>query len=263
MIKAANPNQIYSRRKAITVFFSCTALEERTGQLKVPDLFLGAARASMQQGFMWHRVKPLVITMLNEESSISLKQAIILVLPHLPLILEDNRHFIQLFAAAASTVPYTDEICQSVVDVLLRNALSLPDTPIGVWSWLNKRPSLPPLCDSRVMGSRREVVQMVRALGDIETLTSYLLLVWSEWDYLSLGGFREMCASIREDFGGVTKAHHREDLLEHLNRVLEGLDRGLGYLKQRNPYLDEGAIQRMKVGYGQLKEELLRVDREQ
>ena len=205
MIEAADPNQIYSKRKAITVFFSCTALEERTGQLKVPDMFLDAARASMQRGFMWHRVKPLITTMLNEESPISLKQATILVLPHLPLILEDNRHFIRLFSAAASAVPYTDEICQSVVDVLLRNALSLPHTPVGFWSWLNKRPSLPPLCHGRDVGSRREVVRMVRALGDIETLTSYLLLVWSEWDYLSLGGFEEMCISIREDLVGSRK----------------------------------------------------------
>jgi len=38
---------------------------------------------------------------------------------------------------------------------------------------------------------------MVRALKDIETLKSYLLLVWSEWDFLMPRGFDEIVLQSR------------------------------------------------------------------
>ena len=229
----------------------------------MPEEFSDVSSTSMWEGFMRRHIGPLVIMMLDEESPIPLKATAIHALSHLPLqIFENDRHFIRLFAAAISAVPYTDGICPSVVDVLLQNALSLSDTPVDIWSpWLNKRPSLPPICHGRHVGSRREVVRMVRELGDTKTLTSYLLLVWSEWGSLQRGGFEEMLASIREDFRGITQAHRRKRLLQHLDCVLEELDQGLEHLEQRNPYLDEDAIQRMKLQYGELEEQLQRVHR--
>jgi hypothetical protein len=102
------------------------------------------------------------------------------------------------WAVAASAVPYTEEAGQSVVDILLHIASvdSLrPHIPTGIWTWLNKRPSLPPKCVGRSRGSSGDVVRQVRALRDTEILKSYLLLVLSEWDCIDdqqPGGLAEM-----------------------------------------------------------------------
>ena len=279
MIEAANPDQIYSMRKALTVLFPYIAQQEHSGQHAMIEAFLCVARVSGQSGFMWHWVRLPYITMLNEGSPISLKQTAILTSPHLPWwnFLNDKQ-LIQLWAAATSGVPYTDEVGESVVDTLLQvasNGSLRPHIPAGMWLWLNKHPLLPPICVGRQLGSMLAVVQAVRALGDTGTLKSYLLLVWSEWDPVHSGGvhnysgnhvshqrsFHEMCASIKEDFSGIRMRHHREDLLQHLNRVLGQLDLGLGHLQQHKPSLDGDSIQKMREQYGELKEVLLEVNR--
>jgi len=103
-------------------------------------------------------------------------------------------------------------------------------------------------------------MQTVRILKDIEILKSYLVLVWSEWDSLG-SGFFMMCDSIREDFGGVELYLHRADLTQRLDHVLGQLDRGLEYLQQHEPELDEDEVQRRKGQYGELRAILLEVDR--
>lgn len=265
MIQAGDPKLLDSKRKPITAFFPYTVWRKQDGQHEMLGTFLRASRASKKEEFMWNEIKPLIVSLLDEDSPVSLKEATILASPHLPWSsFKNGNHLIRLWAAAASAVPYTDDIGQSVVDALLQNAFWDWDSlPVGIWSWLNKRPLLPTICHGRHLGSCREIVQMIRALGDIKTLTSYLLVVWSEWDGLWLGGFEEMYASIREDFNGVAAAHHREDLVLHLDRVLEELDRGLRYFQQHNPNLCARDIRRTKLQYMELREVLLRVDREQ
>jgi len=66
--------------------------------------------------------------------------------------------------------------------------------------------------------------------------------------------------SIREDFSGASMWDHRQDLLKHLDHVLEQLDLGLEYLQQYKPSLNVGDIQSMKGRYGRLKKNLLEVD---
>jgi hypothetical protein len=84
-----------------------------------------------------------------------------------------------------------------------------PHIPIDMWSWLRKSPSLPPICAGRFYGSYSDVVRIVQGLGDIETLTAYLLLVWSEWQYQY--AIDEMCALIRNDFSGIRMGYHRKN----------------------------------------------------
>ena len=112
------------------------------------------------------------------------------------------------------------------------------------------------------MGCHLNVVILVRDLKDIEILKSYLLLVWSQWDYLDDHGFNMMGTSMREDFGGIEMSSHRADLLQRLDHVLAQLDRGLEHLQQNKPWLDEYGLQRMKRQYGELRKILLEVDRE-
>jgi hypothetical protein len=144
-----------------------------------------------------------------------------------------HEHWVQQWAAAASAVPYTDEIGQSVADTLLHiasNTSLQPHIPIDMWSWLRKSPSLPPICAGRYYGSHSDVVRIVQGLGDIETLTAYLLLVWSEWQYQY--AIEEMCALIRNDFSGIRMGYHRKKLLQHLDHVLGQLELGTEHLQQ-------------------------------
>jgi len=172
---------------------------------------------------------------------------------------------VTLWARAACAVPCTLDIGQSVVDTLLLIASQdslRPHIPTDMWSWLNKYPSLPSTCIGSSQGTKRTVVQTVRRLGDIEILTSYLLLVWSEWGYLSPDGLEEMCALIREDFSGVGMGYHWKNLLQHLGHILGQLDLGLEHIQQHNQGFGEDDIQSMIVQYKQLKEVLLEVDKE-
>jgi len=264
MIRAADPYPIEIRKTAITAFFPYAVLQEQNGRHEALDAFLRVQNAARPYYFMEPWVEPFVATLLNEEGPISAKRAATLTSPHLPWrYFANGEHLVPLWAAAVLAVPYTDKTGQIIADTLLKIAACsplLPHIPSGMWLWLNKRPSLPPDCTERRWGSAQGVVQTIRALGDVEALTSYLLLVWSEWDYIY--GLEEMSASIREDLGGIWMGHHREDLLRRLDYILGQLDRGLEYLRQSKPSLNEEDIQRMKAEYGQLKEVLLEVARE-
>ena len=176
-----------------------------------------------------------------------------------------NTNAVTRWAEAALTIPYTEEVGQSVIDTLLQIASVdrlLPYIPADVWAWLKKQPSLPPICHGRLVGTADHVVRKVRGLGDVGILEAYFLLVWSEWDLVRLDGFREMCISIREDLGGIGMGRSREVLTKRLDHVLGELDRGLGHLKQQNPTFDEDHIPAAREGYGALRELLLKVDRE-
>jgi len=281
MTKGASRNSIRLKHKAITTLFPYAVWRERDDQLELLGTllhlygamvwrgqheFLGLlpphVAASNRRAFMWRRIEPIVATLLGEESPGSLKQAIILASPYLPWKdFASNIQLIQLWAVAASKVPYTNDIGQSVVNTLFRIANDPSPylrIPVGMWSWLNEHPSLPPICLGRFYGFTRDVVRAVRALGDIEVLKSYLSLIWSEWDeprWFDLGG---VCASLREDFCGIGMGHHRQDLLRHLDDALERLDQDLESL---HPKLDSHVLQRSKKRYGKLREALREVDR--
>lgn len=264
MVGAAGPDTIRLKRKAISALFPYAILQEQGGQNEMFDVLLRVAKVSMQGGFIWHHLESPVTALLDEERLISLKRTTLLVSPHIPWQqLRNGEHLVRLWAAAASAVPYTDDIGQSVVDTLLQIAhldpLS-PHIPVAMWSWLNKRPSLHPICWGRYWGTDRNVLRSVRTLSDIRILKSYLLLVWSEWDSLWTEGFDEMCTLIQEDFSGIGMGDHRQDLLQHLDCVLERLDLGLEHLQRHKPSLDGGAIQWMKAQYGKLERILLEVD---
>ena len=71
----------------------------------------------------------------------------------------------------------------------------------------------------------------------------------------------EMEISIREDFGGIGMWGHRDDLVEHLDRVQRELDRGLAHFNQVKRTTTEDDIQRRKELYGNLKDVLLEEDK--
>jgi len=257
MTEAEDRDQLLSKRKAITALLPYAVLQETSGQLEMFDTFLRAARASRMLRFRWSCVEQSVDMILSRATP----HVIVLVSPHIPWSsLMDMGNLVQQWAAATSMVPCTEEVVQSVVDALLQIAFEsdlLPHIPVDAWSWLTKRPSLPPVCLGRYLGTSPPIFRAVRKLKDIEILKSYFLLTWSEWDSIWYGSLDEMRSSIREDFGGVWMDRHRADLTKRLDDVLGQLDQGLGYLRQLNPDLEEHHFRDMKLQYGQLKETLL------
>jgi len=170
------------------------------------------------------------------------------------------------WAAAALAAPYTEEVGQSVANTLLQiasNDVLMPHIPITVWAWLKKKSPLPPIRNGWLMGTVSSIVRAVRELEDVEILESYLLLVWSEWNFLYDRGFDEMCTSIREDLGGIEMGHHREVLIKRLDHLLERLDGETEHLDQhqRTTILGGYELVIAKRQYGGLKDILLEVDR--
>jgi hypothetical protein len=263
MVKYADTRSavIRSKRKALTALFPYVVLRAKGGEHKMFDMFLGVVRSSERSGLMWFYIEPLLSALLDEKAPVFSKRAAILASPHVPWWqFENGGRLIRLWAEASSAVPYTVDVGRSVVDTLLQIACwKSPTIPAGMWSWLNKRPNLPPICSGRYWGSSQAVVEMVRALNDVETLTSYLLLVWSEWDFLMPGGFDEMCVSIQEDFSGEEMGHHRRELLRRLGHVQRELELGLGRYK---PGLKEENLLLRRDQYRRLEEVLLEVDKE-
>lgn len=266
MVEASNPRRIFIKRKAITVLFLYSVQHNWGGQQEILKLVFHAAGGSRNWwGFMWHCISPAVAMMLDEGSPVPLKQAALLALPHLPWWrFTGDEQLVQLWARAASEVPDTDEICQSVVNTLLQVASNdhlQPHIPTGMWSWLNRRPPLPPVC-AGWWGTSQDIVQTIRELQDNETLTSYLLSVWSEWGYINSEGHHEMCASIREDLSGPRMGYRRKELLLHLDYIQSQLDLGLEHLQQNKPDLRRHDVWGITQQYMIFKKVLLEVEKE-
>ena len=260
----ARSTMIHSRRKALTALFPYVILREKGEQDEMLDVLLCLARAWERSGLMWPHIEPFLSALLNEASPVSSKRAAILISPHIPWWrFKNGGRLVQQLMEVASEVPYTDVVGQSIVDTLLQVACwKSPTIPAGMWAWLNKRPNLPPACSGRYWGSKQGVCKMVRALGDTELLTSYLLVVWSEWDFLMPRGFGEMCASIQEDFIGQEEGQHRKDLLDRLDHIRRELELGLEHIQQHKPSLKEGNLRHRQDQYAGLEAILRKVDRE-
>ena len=265
MAQIGDLDRIWTKRKALVAFFPYAVRWERGGDRTTFDAYFGILEAPKVKDFVARQIA----TLLDEAGPTSPNWTVTLVLPYADWglsITRSPRDIVTRWAEVASTVPYTEEFGQSVVDTLLQIAcddLLQPYIPVDIWAWLKQRPSLPPICDGRSEGTTSEVVRRVRELGNVEILESYFLLVWSEWDYIYSKGLTEMCTSIREDLGGIGMGRHREILIKRLDDVLGELaTRWLGHFRQHIPSLDQGDITVATKQYGELKEVLLEVDKE-
>ena len=230
IVDAANPDFIFSKRKAISTLFPYAVHLGPDGQ-RMANAISRAAEASTPERFIWHRVRRHIAKLFDKTITIDPSLNWILALASCYVPWDGNLHdesTIIRWAETVLTVPYTPKIGQSVVHALLQIAHidSLrPHIPVGVWAWLKKRPLLLPLAEGQPEGSMSDVIRHVRGLGDVEILKSYFLYTWSEWtrsidDFC----FDETQRSIKEDFGGAGMQRHREDLIKHLDRWLEDLE---------------------------------------
>ena len=261
MIEDKDHRPLHSKRKAVTTLLPYAVQQESGGQPEMLNAILQAAGASGRPKFLWYHAVQFTSTLFSEASP----RTVILASPHIPWErVTDEGSLIQRWVATISTVPHTKEVVQGVVVTLLQIASQdrlVQYIPADLWSWLTKRPSLPPICSGRSIGTHPHAIKRVRALKDAEILKSYLLLVWSEWDGLLLpSSVDEMCTLIWRDFGGIRMGHHRTDLVERLDHVLGQLDRGSEYFIQHDPEFDEVILQERKGQYHKLKETLLNID---
>lgn len=264
LVNAEDWHSLQCKRKAITSLLPYAVWQERDGRPEMLNMFLLAARASRERQLTWNRIDKTALMLLSEATP----RAVVLASPHIPwgcFKFASRRDLVEKWATAASALPYTEEVGQSVADVLLQIAsiyMLEPSIPVDIRSWLTKQPPLPPICMGRYVGTRSCVVRAIRELKDIEILKSYFLLVWSEWDDLRDSyGFNKMCGSIRKDFRGIGMGDHRAELIQRLDHVLEQLDRGLENLKRHNPKLGRYDLWQAKRRYRKLKELLLEAER--
>ena len=266
MAQVGDRDRIWFKRKAIITLLPYSVWRERDGDHRMTDAFLGVVRVSDGGAIMTRAITGL----LSNAAPDFPNRIVALMSPHADWVWSQlDANTVTRWTEAALAVPYTEEVGQSVVDTLLQiasNGHLEPFIPVSMWAWLKKGPSLPPICDGRKMGAWGHVVHRVRELGDVEILGSYFLLVWSEWNIIYGEGLPEMCASIREDLGGIGMGRHREVLIKRLDHILGQLDMRtgqfdsrFGLLRDQDPLLYH--IPRAKEQYGELREVLLKVDR--
>ena len=223
------------------------------------DVILRVARAS-ESILSWHHILTHITALFDESTPPSLNRAITMISPYIPWHLPalNTENAVARWGAAASTVPYSEEVGQSVVETLLRileHDSLLEYIPIHVWGLLKKRLSPSPVWWARFNGSRPSVVSHVRGLGDVEILKSYLLLILSEWNIFEFDFYREVRTLIYEDFGVIGMWYHREDIIKHLDCVQQQL------IGQHQSWIDDRNIRRSKRRYRHLKWQLLEADR--
>ena len=217
----------------------------------------------------WNCIQLFIAGLFDKPRTPSTDRAITLVSPYFHSF--DQNTFAQWSTAALTTlaVPYMEDIDQSVADTLwwiMHDGALRQHIPVGIWLWSNKQTFIPPALPwhHRRDPRRQETVREFRALGNIEILKSYLLLVWLEWKKLGDSAFAEMCTSIREDFNGIGMGRHREDLRKRLDHVLGQLDQGPEYLRELRPrpYISHDNAEITRNQYRELKQLLLEADRE-
>ena len=250
--------------KPVTSIFVYAVRIAEDGDARLLDEFLLAGRRFPQNSnWVRHRIGPVIRRMLSEENSEVCKQAIVRALPCLEgawFHVEDKARFVERWLSAAASLKYTQEIGQAVVEVLLRMVCSYEwrrhVTP-AAWNWLKRRPQLPPVSWARQgCCSNPSAISEIQALNNPELLTAYLIVVWSEWDWLAPWVCDYMCTVIRKNFGGEGMKGHREELHRRLSSVQEQLDLGLGPLREHGSKMSGDHFEPTKETYGALMKTL-------
>ena len=260
MVIAANSHLVISKRKAINTLFPYAIFLEQSGQQGMINGILRASRVSDSESsnhgkFLWHHVVLYISRLFEKRSSTSLNRVIAVLSPYVPWGgALNNTTAVSRWAAAASAIPYTEEVGRKVVDALLQIAyvdFLRPHIPIELWGWIKRRPRLPPMYRGLSDGAHAPIVAYVRRLGDIDLLKSYFLIVLTDEWIFHPNQIREVESSMREDFGGIEMEHHRKDLTERLDYVLGGL----------NLVRQTSWVRQAKSQYTKLKDILLEVGR--
>ena len=211
-----------SKSEVISALFAYVILEQGR-QKRMVNAISHAFQASDHMQHMWRYITPYASMLFCGPDTPSMNSLIILLSPHINW---DDRYYskgdIIRWAAAASAVPYTEEVGRDVVSALLQILMcdSLrPHIPTENWMLLKKHSTIPPPYQEPDMIITGTTVRYIRGLGDIEIL-SFLILAWSGRNIID--GQDHIMDLLKEDFCGIGMWGHRKDLVERLDRVLEG-----------------------------------------
>ena len=253
-----------SKRKAISALLPYAARLPQGKQHRMFEAILRISSKWSSMEFMWNHIGPSITSWFDESSPPSLNHAITIASPCVNwMYILRNQGTVARRAAAVSATPYSEAVGQSVADALLQisnNYALRPHIPIEAWALLKRHPSSPRWAHTHLL--TLDLVDHIRGFGDIEILISYFLFIWSEWQPLDSLGPAEMEIIVWEEIRGVGMWRHRDDLIKRLDDVLSRLDRGLEYLTQYDPRLEEDRFARTRTRYTQLKELMVEVDRE-
>jgi hypothetical protein len=204
--------------------------------------------------------------MLEKDSEVR-KEAVVRALPCLEgawFHTEEKARFVERWLSTTTNIRYTQEIGQSVVEVLLRMACVHDwrrHLPAAAWVWLERRPTLPPVCWARALCCNDLGAISVLRHKNVELLTAYLIVVWSEWDWLPPWVCSHMCSVIREVFGGQKMRGHRDDLRRRLQHIQGQFDHGLDHLWDQGSKMLAPHFQPTKEAYEELMKTLSDVER--
>jgi len=246
-------------------FLSYMTRREEVDQGKPANIFL-RTRDSNRPSRRSHCTSKLDAHFLESVFPISLKLETLYTFRDKPQLMRNainTKTVMRLWITTAAAVPYTDDVCQIVVDTLLQMAGDKdlrPHIPPPAWDWLKNRPLLHPGCRGLRVGTTKNVVLKVQQLEDVELIASYLFVVWSEWNHFYPSDCTAMLDMIRGRLGGAGAARYREDLIQRLNHVLSQLDRGLEFIRQHSLQYNGAYMPMMKQQYEQLRGVLMEAD---
>ena len=254
--------------KSVTSIFVYAVRKAEDGDPRLlNEVLLVARRFPQHSGWVRRHISPITGRMLSEPGFEICKHAVVRALPCLEdawFHTGDKTRFVKRWLSAAAHLKYTQEIGQSVVEVLLRMACVYQwrqhITP-EAWEWLKRRPQLPPVCRARSLCcSDLGAISAMQTLKNIELLKAYLVVVWSEWDWVAPWVCSHMCTVIRKSFGGEEMKGHRDELRSRLRSVRERLDLGLNHLRKQGSKMSAADFQPTKEAYEALAETLLEMD---
>ena len=226
MVEAADRRVLNSKREAISALLIYVILEQGRQQ-QMANAISYALQAMSGRSCKRYCVDSYTPMLFCGPNTPPMDSLVILLSPYIRW--NDTYHSkgdVIRWAAAALTVPYTEEVGRDVVGVLLQISMydSLrPHIPIEIWMWLKKHSTLPPLYRGRTIQITGGAVSYIRGLGDIEISKSFFILAWSQFNYIndSEDSTKNL---LREDFCGIGMWSHRKDLVEQLDRILESCD---------------------------------------
>ena len=217
MVEAADRGVLDSKSEAISAF-SIYVILEQGRQKRMANAISHALDASDT----WDFIKPYTPMLFCGPNTPSMNSLIILLSPYIGW--DDIYHSegdVTRWAAAASAVPYTEQVGRDVVSALVqisRYDSLRPHIPLKIWMWLKKHSTLPPLPQRRPVRITSNTICYIRGLKDIELFKSLLLLAWLQWITISRDAHLEDL--LREDFCGIGMWGHRKDLIEQLNHIV-------------------------------------------
>jgi hypothetical protein len=228
-----SPKEFLPQYEAITTLFVYATRREQDGDPRLLTAFLRAVQDSPKTSYwVYNDIGVAVPELLEEESSNLQKRAAVLAASSMPQswkYTRDKGEFINTWLSAVDRVKEMGGVTEGVIRMsfdMARDNEWRPYMTPEVWALLKKRHQAWPLYwkgDPSIVDNT-EVIPAVRSLGDIETLTSFLVLVWSGLDAVSDELIDQMCAVLWEEYG-IGRDAYREELLRCLDRTLEHLDR--------------------------------------